>query len=422
MLLENFFQLTSCLSYIFLGSASIYFITYSNVLGKYMAERSATIEYEEMYDRERPVITVQFVPSTGDKDLTMEKDFNLSFWMLKEYEEGKIIDLNYGTNKYFVDNFTSGSIKVEEVKDVKDMTILKITTHSGISKENMIKEFHGFQFIFDNSTLGLENLRVSFKLTSKDNFVSYGGPFYDGEPLVQNIYAGQWKTLEIQPIRSHYLNLKRSSCREEPFIKSVFQDFSKRNIGECSKKCNPMEIGSVYHDMIDKDIPNCETEKDKECMDIYIKENIIKDMVTKPCLKFQFSGKILNENFNDRNGNQVTLWYHFAPPGLMIVKEEYLIYDLISMIGSVGGTLGLCVGFSFFGLIDFLLASLKMFILKYFKSGSVEPNNIITVKESEVESSNVEITKILQTEEFQNCLREGIGLAMKTISKQDVKF
>ena len=112
----------------------------------------------------------------------------------------------------------------------------------------------------------------------------------------------------------------------------------------------------------------------------------------------------------------MTLWYHFAP-GLMIVKEEYLIYDLISMIGSVGGTLGLCVGFSFFGLIDFLLASLKMFIPKHFKSGYVEPNNIIKVKESEVE-----FTKILQTDEFQNCLREGIGLAMKKISEQDVKF
>ena len=180
-----------------------------------------------------------------------------------------------------------------------------------------------------------------------------------------------------------------------------------------------MEIGSIYHDLIDEDIPNCETEKDKECIDIYIKENIVKDIVKKPCHKLHFSGKILNQNFNDRNGNRVTLWYHFAPPGFMIVKEEYLIYDLISMIGSVGGTLGLCVGFSFFSLIDFLLTSLKIFIPKHFKSGSVEPNTII-IKESEV--SNVEITKILQTEEFQNCFREGIDLAIKSISKQDVKF
>ena len=32
----------------------------------------------------------------------------------------------------------------------------------------------------------------------------------------------------------------------------------------------------------------------------------------------------------------------------MKIKEEYLIYDMIAFISSVGGTLGLCVGFSFY--------------------------------------------------------------------------
>ena len=29
------------------------------------------------------------------------------------------------------------------------------------------------------------------------------------------------------------------------------------------------------------------------------------------------------------------------------VNEEYLILDLVGFIGSIGGTLGLCIGFSF---------------------------------------------------------------------------
>ena len=290
-----------------------------------MAERSATIEYEE-YARERPTIMVDFVPSTGKKDLILGKDFNLSFWMSIEYQEGKIVDLDYGNNEYFADDFTSGSITVEEVKDVDNMTMLKIKTDSGISKENLTKELHGFQFNFDNSTVGLENLRVYFRLTSKDNFISYGEPFYDGDPLVQNIYAGHGITLEIQPIQNHYLNLKRSSSREEPFIRSVFQYFSKTKVNDCPKKCNPMEIKSFYNDLIDEDIPNCETEKERACMDNYIKKNIVNDMVKKPCHKLHYNGKILNELSKDMNS--VALWYRFAAPGLMIVKEEYLIYDL----------------------------------------------------------------------------------------------
>ena len=46
--------------------------------------------------------------------------------------------------------------------------------------------------------------------------------------------------------------------------------------------------------------------------------------------------------------------------------EEYLIYDAISMVGSVGGTLGMCIGFSFTGIISFLINILQqgIFIIK----------------------------------------------------------
>ena len=37
------------------------------------------------------------------------------------------------------------------------------------------------------------------------------------------------------------------------------------------------------------------------------------------------------------------------------VKTEYLLYDFISTIGNVGGTLGLFIGFSFSGLISYTL-------------------------------------------------------------------
>ena len=34
-------------------------------------------------------------------------------------------------------------------------------------------------------------------------------------------------------------------------------------------------------------------------------------------------------------------------PARVKVKQEYLIYDTVSMISAIGGTLGLCIGFSF---------------------------------------------------------------------------
>ena len=40
----------------------------------------------------------------------------------------------------------------------------------------------------------------------------------------------------------------------------------------------------------------------------------------------------------------------FPSPPKIDVHEEYLIYDVVAMVSSIGGTLGLCIGFSFYDL------------------------------------------------------------------------
>ena len=42
-------------------------------------------------------------------------------------------------------------------------------------------------------------------------------------------------------------------------------------------------------------------------------------------------------------------------PKRVSVNEEYLIYDFVAMISAIGGTLGLCIGFSFFDFCDLIL-------------------------------------------------------------------
>ena len=47
--------------------------------------------------------------------------------------------------------------------------------------------------------------------------------------------------------------------------------------------------------------------------------------------------------------------YRFAKPGKVILHTEYYLYDFISTLGNVGGTLGLFIGFSFSGTISYIL-------------------------------------------------------------------
>ena len=58
----------------------------------------------------------------------------------------------------------------------------------------------------------------------------------------------------------------------------------------------------------------------------------------------------------------MTLYWHFESTDVQ-VYEEYLIYDVISAIGSVGGTLGMCIGFSFTGLISYIIQLIQYRIM-----------------------------------------------------------
>ena len=39
----------------------------------------------------------------------------------------------------------------------------------------------------------------------------------------------------------------------------------------------------------------------------------------------------------------------------LAVEEEYRIYDFFAMVGSIGGSLGLCVGFSIFDTFSMII-------------------------------------------------------------------
>ena len=87
----------------------------------------------------------------------------------------------------------------------------------------------------------------------------------------------------------------------------------------------------------------------------------------KTCTILQYSGEV--EFDVDMSGfnpllygtHQVYLGYNFAPPRTITIHEEYLIYDTIGLIGSIGGTLGMFIGFSFSSTLGALMQKLNYF-------------------------------------------------------------
>ena len=75
-------------------------------------------------------------------------------------------------------------------------------------------------------------------------------------------------------------------------------------------------------------------------------------------LKQKYPKEYVASEYRDEAA-RIKFSYGFASPELVDVHQEFLVYDTIGMIGSVGGTLGMCIGFSFTSSISFLLNAIK---------------------------------------------------------------
>ena len=84
----------------------------------------------------------------------------------------------------------------------------------------------------------------------------------------------------------------------------------------------------------------------------------------KACSTFEYHGE--HEFLSDPGLNQSKVAFDFWMVGNEVQgKRQYLIYDFNGLIGFVGGTLGLFVGFSIYSLVEKCLDILKPIAMKY---------------------------------------------------------
>ena len=102
--------------------------------------------------------------------------------------------------------------------------------------------------------------------------------------------------------------------------------------------------------------PICKTPKENACM----ATAMTIELNTKASLECPKSCKIVRytgrkkRNPVFKNYSNVEVDYQFPSEEVMYFKE-YIIYDFVGLIGSVGGNLGLFIGFSFLDFIFYLI-------------------------------------------------------------------
>ena len=76
------------------------------------------------------------------------------------------------------------------------------------------------------------------------------------------------------------------------------------------------------------------------------------------CTQFQYQGKMKSLVGYVNDSKSVWMDYLFLS-GYLQVHQEYLVYEIDDIIGSIGGTLGLFIGFSFLELVRHFIRTIK---------------------------------------------------------------
>ena len=124
--------------------------------------------------------------------------------------------------------------------------------------------------------------------------------------------------------------------------------------------CIPIEFSTIYMLSGNNDtFPTCTEQVVKNFNKAISVLPDLLDTCSRACKTFQYTGTMKQYHNFTNSSKEVYLSYWFNHKDEVEVFEEYQIYEITSVIGSIGGTLGLFVGFSFFDISTKLINILK---------------------------------------------------------------
>ncbi len=135
-------------------------------------------------------------------------------------------------------------------------------------------------------------------------------------------------------------------------------------LSKCANPCNSVSFKTIMANIDDSGLGECKTDEDLACfMEVSHYGNLDDNQwCPDPCQGYEYTARIDRYDFVHPNGEFVL---DFMPSSYRItVQEEVLLFDLATFIGSVGGSLGLFVGFSFYDFATFLSDKLVCLIVR----------------------------------------------------------
>ena len=319
--------------YLGLGILSAYFMW--GVLEKFFSNKSSFTQSEEPIE-DFPVITICFVKP--------------------EYEYGSDFVIEHGFHKgnefqsIILEERRTFTIFGKEVYLEKLITMDLGNCYKISSRSTPIIKYYTRISIHFNESILYSDLPSKLKVyvTSEKN--SYGvvaNAWMNGKSIKVEIEKETSKSIDLKPEKYNYI--ASNKCSQESFYECFSRSYKEKLEMHSMTKCSPISLPRL---------PMCKPNETNHEEFVALSWKVLKEIqeqrkCPKLCTTLGYYGKIstaLNVTWNAT----FSFDYGFISSDTLREYKEYYIYDAVSMISSVGGTLGMCVGFSFTGVISCL--------------------------------------------------------------------
>ena len=390
-LVNYFIDVIYWISLLIASLSLIYFV--KDIFDDYKSRKTNDRMYSETIEYyEHPTVTICFEPGIN---ITKLKEYNLTiddYRLLKNGEldvpiplPSLVNDISFNIIRDFIIEWQFHNFTKESYVSIHNGKQIKKNAHF-LSITEFPLYIYGKCFIFNISQeiktpVQMYNI-LTLRLKSED---------YRKLPIVkafftskENAYGAsmlQWMegerfalTINPREMSTHYANLRlrirkkleeKSNCSSDvSYYKCMAKTFLEVYHAYESKSCLPFKLKNFLimanEEKYTKLLQICDSwKKENQSLNVF-QENIgLLHSCKSSCIQNQYIGdSTFVKEDSIKAPNEIQIVYIFANDQVQI-SEEYLMFGINDLIGTVGGHCGLFVGFSFYGFICQVLGYIK---------------------------------------------------------------
>ena len=303
----------------------------------------------------------------NEASFRMNEDFSIALTTYQNPMEDFSVVLNIGTNT-FTRNGNEFSINVTDVYSIQKGMCYIVQSNLYIATQYS----YILSVILRNDNVTQKPNQLQLTATSDDDALGITiGLWGKVEPMTLPNIPFDNKTTIIdlrETIKTRILNCNKN---DTPFQKCLAEGFKELvSSSDCPVKCKPMLAKSFYDKYIGdgERPPDCDNLENERCVvrggeKVFLSISQCKSQ----CIVKEYSSKpVITDHVNPsclEDGERTDIFLLSSVRTRTLVKE-YEVYDTAGMIGTVGGSLGLFLGLSFYGVFSDVLDLLVKKITK----------------------------------------------------------